>query len=202
MVLKTMNILKKFYWQYLIIDEAHRIKNEKSKVGRISWKFSGFLRPLCKFSTKFLAVRNGTLLKIQTSFTSHRHAPPEQPARTLGAAQLSIAEHLFERRRFRLVVSRSHDAEQQRSRRSTPQSAPTILVTTYQIRCGEIAAAKEGIENLRWAIETATRMVHEGSHEGHRHIEQHNGESREDAPDEFADAFAQVLQPSVSVRRR
>uniref|UniRef100_A0A915MIE9 Uncharacterized protein n=1 Tax=Meloidogyne javanica TaxID=6303 RepID=A0A915MIE9_MELJA len=29
MVLKTLSVLKKFMWRYLIIDEAHRIKNEK-----------------------------------------------------------------------------------------------------------------------------------------------------------------------------
>jgi SWI/SNF-related matrix-associated actin-dependent regulator of chromatin subfamily A member 5 len=32
MVLRERSTLKKFSWRYLIIDEAHRIKNEKSKV--------------------------------------------------------------------------------------------------------------------------------------------------------------------------
>lgn len=32
MVLKTLSVLKKFLWKYVVIDEAHRIKNEKSKV--------------------------------------------------------------------------------------------------------------------------------------------------------------------------
>ena len=32
MVLREKAVLKRFNWRYLIIDEAHRIKNEKSKV--------------------------------------------------------------------------------------------------------------------------------------------------------------------------
>lgn len=32
MVLKAGSTLKKFMWKYIVIDEAHRIKNEKSKV--------------------------------------------------------------------------------------------------------------------------------------------------------------------------
>lgn len=34
MVIKEKSVFKKFNWRYLIIDEAHRIKNEKSKVRR------------------------------------------------------------------------------------------------------------------------------------------------------------------------
>uniref|UniRef100_A0A1S4L9X2 SNF2 N-terminal domain-containing protein n=1 Tax=Ixodes scapularis TaxID=6945 RepID=A0A1S4L9X2_IXOSC len=33
MVIREKAVLKKFNWRYLVIDEAHRIKNEKSKVG-------------------------------------------------------------------------------------------------------------------------------------------------------------------------
>lgn len=32
MVLREKAMFKKFNWRYLVIDEAHRIKNEKSKV--------------------------------------------------------------------------------------------------------------------------------------------------------------------------
>ena len=35
MVIKEKAVFKKFNWRYLVIDEAHRIKNEKSKV----WNF-------------------------------------------------------------------------------------------------------------------------------------------------------------------
>ena len=34
MVLREKSTFKKFNWRYMVIDEAHRIKNEKSKV---SW---------------------------------------------------------------------------------------------------------------------------------------------------------------------
>jgi len=36
MVIKEKSVFKKFNWRYLVIDEAHRIKNEKSKVCLIS----------------------------------------------------------------------------------------------------------------------------------------------------------------------
>ena len=32
MVIIEKSVFKKFNWRYLVIDEAHRIKNEKSKV--------------------------------------------------------------------------------------------------------------------------------------------------------------------------
>lgn len=32
MIIKEKTVFKKFNWRYLVIDEAHRIKNEKSKV--------------------------------------------------------------------------------------------------------------------------------------------------------------------------
>ena len=32
MCIKEKSVFKKFNWRYLVIDEAHRIKNEKSKV--------------------------------------------------------------------------------------------------------------------------------------------------------------------------
>lgn len=35
MVLREKACIRKFNWRYLVIDEAHRIKNEKSKVGLV-----------------------------------------------------------------------------------------------------------------------------------------------------------------------
>lgn len=43
MIIKEKSVFKKFHWRYLVIDEAHRIKNEKSKV-------SQFLISLLQFS--------------------------------------------------------------------------------------------------------------------------------------------------------
>ncbi len=36
MVIKEKNHFKKFHWRYIIIDEAHRIKNENSILSRVS----------------------------------------------------------------------------------------------------------------------------------------------------------------------
>uniref|UniRef100_T1JJZ1 Chromatin-remodeling complex ATPase chain Iswi n=1 Tax=Strigamia maritima TaxID=126957 RepID=T1JJZ1_STRMM len=46
MVLKEKAVFKKFNWRYLIIDEAHRIKNEKSKLSEIIREFKSTNRLL------------------------------------------------------------------------------------------------------------------------------------------------------------
>ena len=38
MVIKEKNHFKKFHWRYIIIDEAHRIKNENSILSRVRHK--------------------------------------------------------------------------------------------------------------------------------------------------------------------
>ena len=35
MVIKEKNHFKKFHWRYIIIDEAHRIKNENSLLSKV-----------------------------------------------------------------------------------------------------------------------------------------------------------------------
>lgn len=39
MVIKEKSVFKKFNWRYMVIDEAHRIKNEKSKLSEILREF-------------------------------------------------------------------------------------------------------------------------------------------------------------------
>ncbi|MCJ8748939.1 hypothetical protein PDJAM_G00170290 [Pangasius djambal] len=39
MVIREKSVFKKFNWRYLVIDEAHRIKNEKSKLSEIVREF-------------------------------------------------------------------------------------------------------------------------------------------------------------------
>lgn len=50
MVIKEKSVFKKFNWRYLVIDEAHRIKNEKSKVNS---KLFGTLK-LVRYKTMHL----------------------------------------------------------------------------------------------------------------------------------------------------
>lgn len=42
MCIREKSVFKKFNWRYLVIDEAHRIKNEKSKVERLMYFFLGY----------------------------------------------------------------------------------------------------------------------------------------------------------------
>ncbi|KPL97092.1 Imitation SWI-like protein, partial [Sarcoptes scabiei] len=46
MVIKEKAVLKKFQWRYIVIDEAHRIKNEKSKLSEIIREFKSMNRLL------------------------------------------------------------------------------------------------------------------------------------------------------------
>lgn len=39
MCIREKSVFKKFNWRYLVIDEAHRIKNEKSKVDRLMYMY-------------------------------------------------------------------------------------------------------------------------------------------------------------------
>jgi SNF2 family DNA or RNA helicase len=39
MIIKEKSVFKKFNWRYMVIDEAHRIKNEKSKLSEIVREF-------------------------------------------------------------------------------------------------------------------------------------------------------------------
>jgi len=47
MVIKEKNHFKKFHWRYIIIDEAHRIKNENSILSKV---------PLCHMQDKIVCV--------------------------------------------------------------------------------------------------------------------------------------------------
>lgn len=53
MVIREKSVFKKFNWRYMVIDEAHRIKNEKSKL-------SEFLR---EFKTTNRLLLTGTPLQ-------------------------------------------------------------------------------------------------------------------------------------------
>jgi len=39
MIIRERSVLRKIQWRYLVIDEAHRIKNEKSKLSEILREF-------------------------------------------------------------------------------------------------------------------------------------------------------------------
>jgi SWI/SNF-related matrix-associated actin-dependent regulator of chromatin subfamily A member 5 len=46
MIIREKSVLKKFNWRYIVIDEAHRIKNEKSKLSEIIREFKSTNRLL------------------------------------------------------------------------------------------------------------------------------------------------------------
>ena len=75
MVIKEKNHLKKFHWRYIIIDEAHRIKNENSILSRVVRTFATNYRLLITgalpahlsgFRRSVLAGEAATLLSCQS----------------------------------------------------------------------------------------------------------------------------------------
>lgn len=79
MCIREKSVFKKFNWRYLVIDEAHRIKNEKSKVeklmyfwGVILYYFS-FLFPERNaiWTSFFLADCISLLQRLQTETSCH-----------------------------------------------------------------------------------------------------------------------------------
>uniref|UniRef100_A0A1I7YKY5 Helicase ATP-binding domain-containing protein n=1 Tax=Steinernema glaseri TaxID=37863 RepID=A0A1I7YKY5_9BILA len=67
MVLKTIGTLKKFVWKYLVIDEAHRIKNEKSKLSEFMFTsaddFDSWFSDSSMFNNSSLVQRLHQVLK-------------------------------------------------------------------------------------------------------------------------------------------
>lgn len=46
MIIRERSVFKKFTWRYMVIDEAHRIKNEKSKLSELLREFKSMNRLL------------------------------------------------------------------------------------------------------------------------------------------------------------
>ena len=57
MILREKSVFKKFNWKYMVIDEAHRIKNEKSKVcsSRLIYLYILYLFKIALVSMKAIA---------------------------------------------------------------------------------------------------------------------------------------------------
>jgi hypothetical protein len=92
-------------WKYMVIDEGHRMKNHSGKLVQVGVAPSLFqslsLSPSCTF---YLSLRThsrpssllrppDTCAELQraAAAAADRHAAAEQPARTVVAAQLSLA---------------------------------------------------------------------------------------------------------------
>lgn len=66
MILAEKSALKRYHWRYLVVDEAHRLKNENNKISTILRSFKSDNRLLltgtplqvCSFSFKFFIFNN------------------------------------------------------------------------------------------------------------------------------------------------
>lgn len=62
MVIKEKNFFKKFHWRYIIIDEAHRIKNENSILSKVPPKVGLYLTAVPRFVALVLTLMFPLLL--------------------------------------------------------------------------------------------------------------------------------------------
>lgn len=98
MVLREKAVFKKFAWRYIIIDEAHRIKNEKSKVYLLPLTCSKF--PMLKLSVnlenymhyEFDIILLLSLICTIYWFSALRNCKGTQVNKSLVADRNSIAE--------------------------------------------------------------------------------------------------------------
>lgn len=61
MVIKEKSVFKKFHWRYLVIDEAHRIKNEKSKV---NFQYYSSFHLITRFVCSFFCIQNKKAMEV------------------------------------------------------------------------------------------------------------------------------------------
>lgn len=99
MALKEKALLKKYNWRYLIIDEAHRIKNEKSKV---IFFYSVIFQALHK--SCFLAFGNSASIQVDESVVADGNAVAKQFTRALGFVKFPVTRRFQFGQRLRRLV--------------------------------------------------------------------------------------------------
>ena len=76
MVLREKSVFKKFNWKYMVIDEAHRIKNEESKLSQVIREIKTANRLLITgenyFNIYLLNISFKKSLKISNIFDSSK----------------------------------------------------------------------------------------------------------------------------------
>ena len=110
MVLREKATFKKFNWRYMVIDEAHRIKNEKSKVTVVMLAINLLqirVTPLHNILSRvasrcilpndalciscLVALRDCSRVPYHQPSSANWHSTAEQPPRVVGSAQLPTA---------------------------------------------------------------------------------------------------------------
>lgn len=70
MVIRESNAFRKFSWRYLIVDEAHRLKNEESKLAQVLRSFSSHSRLLIT-GTPLQVKEEALLTCVKLRYCSH-----------------------------------------------------------------------------------------------------------------------------------
>ena len=90
MAIAEKSALKKFSWRYLIIDEAHRIKNEKSILSQVVRLYSSQFRLLLTgtpLQVRLFNPRPQPQTQKKQYLSKHVSLITEQPSWTLGTSQ-------------------------------------------------------------------------------------------------------------------
>lgn len=141
MVLRERPALKRIHFRYLVIDEAHRIKNENSKVSNL--RISNSLRYWWFRYLKFPVIGIRSRNQVHQSSAINRNSTTKQSARTVGFVEFSPTGSFHVGRRFWRLVQYQQLFGRHKSGIETSRRIATILATSHQSGGGKTTSTEK-----------------------------------------------------------
>lgn len=159
--MREKSTLRKFSWEYIIIDEAHRIKNVDSLLSQI----------IRTFVSRGRLLITGTPLQnnLQELWALLNFILPDVFSSRLVGHPIHAAAKLTPRQRgLRCLVLKQGPNRSGCNCQTATQGPSTFPATSSQGRCRTLATAKEGDQPIRRNDRYAEEVVPNASGEGYR----------------------------------